>query len=89
MPASPRITAPIPGLAHRVTKIHTHLCKHCPSSHFPPDPEALDYKAAPRAEQLESVFRCGWRKQKACKGYCDFLGVSEADLVDAFGGGRG
>jgi hypothetical protein len=67
----------------RVTEIHTHPCKRCPSAHYPPDPEALDYLAASRADQVGSVFRCGWRNDKACKGYCDFLGVTDEDLRNA------
>lgn len=67
------------------TAIHSHPCVHCPSAHAERlgdhDPESLDYKSASRADQLKSVFRCGWRPTKACKGYCDFLGVVEADLL--------
>jgi hypothetical protein len=71
----------------RPTQIHAHPCKHCPSAHHEPDPESLDYLAAPRAEQIDSVFVCAWRPDKQCKGYCDFLGVNEAELVATFGGG--
>jgi hypothetical protein len=67
----------------RVREIHTHACKHCPSAHYPPDEESLDYKGAPRQIQLEAVFRCAWRPDKACKGLCDFLEVSEQDLKEA------
>ncbi|MGH9903931.1 MAG: hypothetical protein ACRD68_19140 [Pyrinomonadaceae bacterium] len=49
------------------------------------DPESLDYKAAPRDVQLDSVFRCAWRPEKLCRGYCDFLGVTEADLSAGLG----
>lgn len=68
----------------RPVAIHRHPCKHCPSALSPPDDITLDYMAAPRAEQLDSVFRCAWRRQKACKGYCDLLGVTESDLAAAF-----
>ena len=76
-----------PTLIERATSIHEHACAHCPSAHFPPDEESLDYLRAPRRVQLESVFRCGWRPQKACRGYCDVLDVTEADLQAAFGPG--
>lgn len=65
----------------RPTKIHASPCVHCPSVAMPDDPETLDLKDhGTRAEQLESVFRCAWRREKACRGYCDRLGINEADL---------
>jgi hypothetical protein len=48
----------------RVAEIHTHACAQCPSVHCPDDPETLDYMAASKAEQLDSVFRCAWRTKK-------------------------
>jgi hypothetical protein len=33
-----------------------------------------------REEKLDSVFRCAWRREKACRGYADFIGVTEEDL---------
>jgi hypothetical protein len=60
--------------------IHKSACAHCPSAHFPPDPEAEDIKYAPRAIQIESCFPCGWRPNKLCKGYCDYLNITERDL---------
>ena len=63
----------------RVKTIHVDACEHCPSRN-PPDPECKDIKTWPRAEQIETVFRCAWRPSKACKGYCDFLGITERDL---------
>ncbi len=85
MSIRPRIPAVDRPAMGRVTEIHTHPCAHCPST-GEPDPETLDFMIAPRREQIESVFPCGWRNTKACKAYCDRLGVSEADLRDAFGG---
>ncbi len=71
------VTAPQP---ERPKLIHMAPCKDCPSAHHAPDPEALDYLTYPRAVQVESCFPCAWRPQKLCKGYCDFLGVTEAEL---------
>lgn len=59
-----------PSSLTRATEIHRHACKLCPSATSEPDPETLDYMAAPRAEQVASVFKCAWRPTKACKGYC-------------------
>jgi hypothetical protein len=62
-------------------QIHTSPCKHCPSAHSEPDPECLDIKESyPREAQRDTLFRCAWRPEKLCKGYCDFLGFMEADL---------
>ena len=74
MPAEPQ---PLPRA------IHLHPCARCPADHgsrLGHDPEAQDLIAAPRALQLESVFRCSWRPEKLCKGWCDAVGVSESDL---------
>jgi hypothetical protein len=66
----------------RPTRIHAHHCAHCPSVAMPDDPETADIKAnATREQQIESVFRCAWRRDKACKGYCDKLGIEDADLA--------
>lgn len=60
-------------------EIHAHPCTYCPSV-AGDDPWLADMAAAPRVEQVASVFRCGWRPGKLCRGYCDRLGVTEADL---------
>jgi hypothetical protein len=67
-------------LPERPKEIHRNPCKHCPSAHYPPDPEALDTLDYPRDLQIKSVFPCAWRPQKMCKGVCDFLSVTEEDL---------
>lgn len=60
--------------------IHAHPCVNCPST-YAPDAECVDIKErTSREEQIASVFACGWRAQKLCKGYCDYLNVVEADL---------
>jgi hypothetical protein len=64
----------------RVSEIHTHPCAHCPSAHWPPDDEMIDYMTAPLEIKLDSVFRCGWRDTKACKGLCDLLEVTPDQL---------
>lgn len=69
----------------RTNEIHESPCEHCPSARNAArgieDPESADIKAGSRAYQIESVFRCAWRPEKNCKGYCDFLNVTEADLA--------
>ena len=81
-----RILRVIASPPDRPCEIHKAPCKHCPSAaatrsgHH--DPESLDYKAAPRDVQIESVFPCGWRPEKMCKGYSDWLGVTESDLLE-------
>jgi hypothetical protein len=61
--------------------IHAHACQHCPSVHTPDDPESLQIRDfASKEEKIESVFRCAWRREKACRGYCDFIGVTDEDI---------
>lgn len=71
----PAIAPPV-----RPNKIHAAPCKHCPSAHYPPDPEALDMLTWPRDQQLEQMFPCAWRPEKLCKGYCDSLNATEDDV---------
>lgn len=57
-------------------EIHKAPCKHCPSAHFPPDPESehiRDLVQSGSAPASEFVFRCAWRPEKLCFGVCDFL----------------
>lgn len=69
----------------RPREIHRHPCARCPSAHYPPDPQALDYLTAPREVQLrEGIFPCAWRPEKLCKGVCDRLGVREEDLMSEY-----
>lgn len=71
-------TLPMSG---RPREIHTHPCALCPSICSTDDPESIDIRdRASHAEKIESVFRCGWRSEKACKGYVDFIGVTAEDL---------
>ena len=66
----------------RARTLHAHPCVHCPSVHMPEDPESLDIRDhCSREEKIESVFRCAWRREKACRGYADFIGVTEKDLA--------
>lgn len=72
---------PLVEIRPRPRAIHTSPCVNCPSAHFPPDPECVDIKEhCDRATQLDSVFTCAWREGKLCKGYCDYLNITEADL---------
>lgn len=63
----------------RPVEIYKQPCPHCPSMKGT-DPEVEDMMTWPRDAQVDTVFPCAWRKEKMCKGYCDKLGVTEADL---------
>ena len=64
------------------SSLHKHACRHCPSTYSPDDPECLQIRDfAPREEKIKSLFRCAWRREKACRGYADFIGVTEMDLA--------
>ena len=74
------LEAMVPG--RPVRAIHTHACQHCPSIHTPDDPECVQIRDhASREEKIESLFRCAWRSEKACRGYADFIGVTVDDLT--------
>lgn len=55
-------------------------CRHCPSTNYPPDPECLDIRAAPKQERLETAFACGWDKRFYCRGYCLYMDIGNDDL---------
>lgn len=61
-------------------RMHEHPCAKCPSAHWGPDPEAEEIKTYPHEERVMSVFRCAWRPTLYCKGVCDEMGVTNADL---------
>ncbi len=69
---------------NRFKEIHKVPCKNCPSVYNKEnnvlDPENEDMKTYPREEQIKSVFPCGWRNSKLCKGYCDDFNIKEEDL---------
>lgn len=60
--------------------IHARPCKHCPSAHHPPDPEALDLEALPFELRIRHVFACGWNGSALCRGVCDRMGVGPEHL---------
>jgi hypothetical protein len=73
------------GDGERIRLIHTHACQHCPSIHTLDDPYSLQIRDfATLEEKIESVFRCGWRGEKACRGYADFIGVTAEDLASIY-----
>lgn len=64
------------------TTIHAHPCAHCPSILGPEDPESIDIRNCyTHEEKIDTLFRCAWRREKACRGYADFIGVTEKDLA--------
>lgn len=70
---------------NRYKEIHKTPCKNCPSvinkENGIIDPENEEVKLFPREEQIKTVFPCGWRSSKLCKGYCDEFNITEKDLV--------
>ncbi len=60
--------------------MHARPCKHCPSAHHPPDPEALDLEALPFELRVQHVFPCAWNGSALCRGVCDRMGVSAEHL---------
>lgn len=66
----------------RPKSLHAHPCTHCPTIHSPEDPESAGIRdCGTREEKRDSVFRCAWRREKACRGYADFIGVTAEDLA--------
>lgn len=55
-------------------------CQHCPSTNYPPDPECIDIRAAPKQERLETAFVCAWDDRFYCRGYCLYMDISNDDL---------
>lgn len=70
---------------NRMKEIHKVPCKNCPSVFNKKnniiDLETEQIKNSDRQYQLKSVFPCGWRSSKLCKGYCDELKIKETDLL--------
>lgn len=59
-------------------------CTHCPSAHFPPDPEVRDLlKFGTREQQIDSCFRCGWDQAHLCRGYVTRLKLNTAEITNA------
>ena len=71
------------NIPSRPRTIWKRPCKHCPSAHFPPDPESLQMTQFYKAGEItvwEAIFPCAWRPQKMCKGVCDVMGITEKHL---------
>lgn len=74
-----RIPIPTPRMEAEPMR-HKVACKNCPSEHFAPDPECLDMMQLSHAERVKTAFPCAWNGKRYCKGYCDRMGISDADL---------
>lgn len=61
-------------------RAHKRPCKHCPSAHFAPDPEAAWIMQQSHEYRVSRAFPCGWNPKRFCRGYCDQNGVSDDDL---------
>jgi hypothetical protein len=70
---------------NRHKEIHKVACKHCPTvfnkKYNITDPEHEEVKLLSREVQIKTVFICGWRSSKLCKGYCDEFNINEKDLL--------
>jgi hypothetical protein len=65
---------------------HKTPCAKCPSAHYPPDAEVLDIKQMTKDIRISTAFPCAWSPVKYCKGYCDFMGITDADLKSPHNG---
>ncbi len=71
VPASPDLP-PLPR------EVHESPCRNCPSvGNIEEDLELQDLLQMPLHVRKEHVFRCAWRPQKLCRGYCDVMGIEE------------
>jgi hypothetical protein len=61
--------------------MHKTACKHCPSTHYPLDPEAADILLLPKSERIAHAFPCAWFPQKYCRGNCLQMGITDQDLA--------
>lgn len=68
-----------------VTEVHERACRNCPSIQGT-DPEVMDILRWPEAERMATIFPCGWRPWKYCKGYFDtMLAAKQERGADATG----
>lgn len=63
--------------------VHSRPCKHCPSKGGATDPEVDDILTWPKERQWETVFPCGFRPSKLCRGYVDTVGMP-LEMAQAF-----
>jgi hypothetical protein len=72
----------IPHLEHLipVTGARSKPCRHCPSAGGRTDHEVDEILTWPRDKQMETLFTCAWTPGKLCRGYCDTLKATEADI---------
>ena len=63
---------------NRHKEIHKQLCKNCPSQ-YGHDPETQQIKDTCSKEWIakNTLFVCGWRGSKLCKGYCDSMDIDQ------------
>lgn len=64
------------------TELHSSPCKHCPSTKddLSEDYEMQDILNAPKSVRRDLAFRCAWRPEKLCRGYCDVTGLTQEDF---------
>lgn len=61
--------------------MRARACQHCPSAHYPADPEARTIRSAPKDLRLEHAFICAWDNDFYCRGYCISMGITNDDLL--------
>jgi hypothetical protein len=71
---------------NRHKEIHSECCKNCPSDISTKkgveDIEAKDIKENYSKEFIakELLFVCAWRRNKLCKGLCDYMNINQKML---------
>ncbi len=80
-----RLVAAIAAMPPRPREIHASPCAYCPTVQCQRsgivDLESEEIRdTGSRDDQVASAFRCAWRPEKLCKGYCDYLGITEEEL---------
>ena len=72
---------PLKTLPEPLPEMRPGVCQHCPSAHYPLDPECLDILAQPKTIKIETAFPCGWDHRYYCRGYCLRMGITNTDLA--------
>ncbi len=65
------------------TEVHDGPCNHCPSFHYPPDPESEEIAngcLSGKYAAADCVFPCAWRPEKICYGVAVNCGLIKEDV---------
>lgn len=65
------------------TELHSAPCKQCPSTgDISEDYEMQEILESSKAVRQAHAFRCAWRPEKLCRGYCDVMGLTQEDFPE-------